>query len=128
MCEQHPERHVAYAVHHRGIVNVPSLEAFEALARRVQVLEARAGQQASEWIPVARSPLGSRKTRRLVAAGKLEASRVGRLLYVRAADVDRFLERRIVTRPKPVPVPVATDDAAEYARANLHLLMGGANR
>jgi excisionase family DNA binding protein len=74
---------------------------------------------------VADSPLGSRKTRRLIAAGKLEASRVGRRLYVRVTDVDRFLEARTVDRPKPTPVPVASGDPAEYARRNLHLLTGG---
>lgn len=107
-------------------MNVPTIAEFEALEKRVRLLEARASREGSEWAPVARSPLGARKTRRLIAAGKLEASRVGRRLFVRIVDVDRFLEARVVQRPKPAPVPVENDNAAAYARANLHLLTGGA--
>jgi excisionase family DNA binding protein len=104
------------------MTTVPTLAEFEALEKRVRALEARGSREGTEWAPVARSPLGSRKTRRLIAAGKLEASRVGRRLYVRIADVDRFLEARTVEPPKPTPVPVESGDPAEYARRNLHLL------
>jgi hypothetical protein len=103
-------------------MNVATLDEFRALERRVAAIESRSNRQGSCWIPVAKSPLGSRKTRRLIAADKLEASRVGRLLYVRVADVDRFLEQRIAKREAPTLVPVETDDPTEYAKANLHML------
>lgn len=59
-----------------------SMADFEALEKRVANLERkllRAGP-GDVWIAVAKSPLGARKTRRLIAAGKLSASRVGRKL------------------------------------------------
>jgi hypothetical protein len=103
-------------------VNVATAAELEALQRRVAAIEARSNRHGSGWIHVAKSPLGARKTRRLIAAGKLDASRVGRLLYVRVDDVDRFLDQRIVKREAPKPVRVETDDPAEYAAANLHML------
>jgi hypothetical protein len=111
-----------------AVTSVPTATEFEVLEKRVRALEARAARDGSEWAPVAKSPLGARKTRKLIRAGRLEASRVGRKLYVRMADVDRLLGDRIVAPPKPEPVAVPSADPAEYAARNLHLLAGGRGR
>jgi len=107
-------------------VNVATSSELAALEKRVRLLEARAGRTGSEWMRLSASPLGSLKLRRLIAAGKINASRVGRLLYVRIDEHDRFLEARPVATPKPKPVTVAIDDAAAYAAANIHMLRRGA--
>jgi hypothetical protein len=103
-------------------MDVATLAQFEALEKRIRIIEAQAKRNGSEWIPIAQSPMGARKTRRLIAAGKFEASRVGRKLYVRIADVDAFMESRIVKHDKPAPVAVESGDARAWADANLHLL------
>ena len=76
------------------------------------------------WIPAARSPLGARKTWRLVAAGKVAASRVGRRLYVLADEVDAFLAARpakAIRATRAEPVTTAAD-AKGYAETRAHLL------
>lgn len=106
-------------------VSVATSEDVEALEKRFALLEARAQRTGSGWMRLSASPMGARKLRRLVAAGKIEASRVGRLLFVRIDDHDRFLAERVVKREAPNPVPVPeTASAEEYATANLHLLRG----
>jgi hypothetical protein len=103
-------------------VNVATIADLATLQKRVRILEARAERKGSEWMRLSASPLGARKLRRLIVAGKMEASRVGRLLFVRIDEHDRFLEQRVVKREAPKPVPVETEDAAAFAAANLHLL------
>ena len=109
-------------------MNVASAADVAALEKRVRILEAQSKRNGSAWMPIAQCPVGARKTRRLISAGKLEASRVGRKLYVRIADVDAFMEARVIRREPPKPVPVGTDDAAAFAAANIHLLRGGKTR
>lgn len=106
-------------------MNVATSSELAAVIKRLRALEAQAKRSGSAWVPIAECPLKARKTRRLVHAGKLEASRVGRRLYVRVADVDAFLEARVIRRdpPKPVAVPEGAS-AEDYASANLALLRG----
>ena len=103
-------------------MNVATTAELVALERRVRILEAQAARTGSGWMRLSESPLGARKLRRLIAAGKIQASKVGRLLFVRVDDVDRFLAARVLRRDPKKPKPVETADAATYAEANLHLL------
>lgn len=58
-----------------------------------------------------RTGLGSRQVRRLAAAGKLAASKVGKHLFVRASDLARFTEaHRVPVRQAPQTRP--TGDSA----------------
>lgn len=111
-----------------GGASVPTFDDFSDLERRVRALEARGARNGAEWQPVARSPLGSRKTRRLIAAGKLEASRIGRRLFVRLGDVERLLEARVVERPKPTPAAIANETVEEYVSRCLALPNHGRRR
>jgi hypothetical protein len=109
-------------------LRVPSVDDFVALEHRVAELERRALNVAGDgWMPVAKSPLGARKTRRLIAGGKLAASRVGRQLFVRVDEVNGFLAARTVKPIRATRVEPVADaaDAKGYAETHVHLLAAG---
>lgn len=69
-----------------------------------EAMESQFAQQ-SEWIDQHRSPLGKRRHLRLVRDGKLPAKKDGRLVLVRAVDIDAYLAQR-----PAIPVSVEVDD------------------
>jgi excisionase family DNA binding protein len=63
---------------------------------------------ADDRIPHGRSPLGRRRTLRLIRTGQLPAEHVGRTYYVKRADLDAYMRAHAVPRAAPSP-----DDSPE---------------
>lgn len=60
-------------------------------ARRMRSTAPPANDNATEWLPVAASPLGKRKTLALARSGALESTKVGRKILVRRSSLETFL-------------------------------------
>lgn len=52
-----------------------------------------------DWIPVAKSPLGKRRTLALAREGRLESSKVGRKVLIRASSLRDFIEKHERAEP-----------------------------
>lgn len=64
----------------------------EGHALLARAAELRARSIADEWMPVARSPLGKRRTLDLARRGLIENAKVGRKILVRASSLRAFIE------------------------------------
>lgn len=75
----------------------------------------RARAASDEWLPVASSPMGRRRTLDLARRGTIESAKVGRKVMVRAESLRAYIEehRRVLDDPEDenlfgaeTPVPV----------------------
>lgn len=55
-----------------------------------------------EWLPVSRSPIGTRRTLDLARRGVIESAKIGRKVVVRAESLNAFIEthRRVRVDPE----------------------------
>jgi hypothetical protein len=68
-------------------------DGFARLAKATRVADERGERPGDEWIHVAESPLGRRKTLALARAGALESTKIGKRVLVRRASLEALLER-----------------------------------
>jgi hypothetical protein len=76
------------------------------------------------WVPIKACGLPEKTARQAVRAGEIASARIGRDVYVKCADVVRFIEARQVER---VAVPEGAKNEVDraIARKRLRLLGGG---
>lgn len=60
------------------------------LAKAAQL---RKEAESNEWVPVSRSPIGTRRTLDLARRGVIESAKIGRKVVVRAESLNAFIER-----------------------------------
>lgn len=70
-----------------------------AMLAKAAALRADESSGGDEWLPVAASPLGKRRTLALAREGAIESAKVGRKVVIRASSLRAFLERHGRERP-----------------------------
>jgi hypothetical protein len=64
------------------------------LLAQAAALRARTATGPNEWVSVAASPIGRRRTLDLARRGIIESAKLGRLVVVRASSLQAFIERQ----------------------------------
>jgi len=72
----------------------------------------------AEWVDQSSSPLGRAKHLALVRRGTLKGHKEGRKVFVKRADIDRYLEQHAVVKVDP-----EAEEKTEAARV-LRVIMG----
>lgn len=65
-------------------------EGHQLLARAAEL---RARAPSEEWVPVASSPIGKRRTLDLAREGTIESAKVGRLVVIRASSLNAYIDQ-----------------------------------
>ncbi len=68
------------------------------------------------WVGQAQSPLGRRGHCNLVRKGILKGHKVGKRIFVRQGDLDRYIESHAAATTAPAALTQAEDEGDEIAR------------